>query len=49
MQQIDRNELAKANVAGGCCKTSCDITTSCSTDTSSTGGTGGNPLPVTSA
>ncbi|WP_178392182.1 hypothetical protein [Burkholderia sp. SRS-W-2-2016] len=48
MQQIDRNELAKSNVAGGCCKTSCDTTT-CTTDTSSTGGTGGNPLPVTSA
>ncbi|NML29908.1 hypothetical protein [Paraburkholderia antibiotica] len=45
MQQVDRNELAKANVAGGCCKSSCSTDTSCSTNTGSTGGTGGNPLP----
>lgn len=44
MQKIDRNELAKFNVAGGCCKSSCSTSKGCKT---TTGGNGGNPLPTT--
>jgi hypothetical protein len=43
MQQVDRNELAKANVAGGCCKSSCSTTT-CKNQPPS-GDNGGNPVP----